>query len=198
MSKDKHKKLYRRQKTNYERRERDYKPLITKVMNSQLFQQKLMSLQSNMFNFAMLLTSNRDDAQDLLQDTTLKALDNQEKFVDNVNFKGWVLTIMRHTFINNYHKVLRTQTVVDQEIDLYNLNLTIESGIDSPDGAYAMAEINKAIEALTDELKVPFSMFLTGYKYNEIADELHLPLGTIKSRIFFARKTLQEKLRDFR
>lgn len=167
-------------------------------MNSQLFQQKLMSLQSNMFNFAMLLTSNRDDAQDLLQDTTLKALDNQEKFVDNVNFKGWVLTIMRHTFINNYHKVLRTQTVVDQEIDLYNLNLTIESGIDSPDGAYAMAEINKAIEALTDELKVPFSMFLTGYKYNEIADELHLPLGTIKSRIFFARKTLQEKLRDFR
>lgn len=172
--------------------------LIIKVMNSQLFQQKLMSLQSNMFNFAMLLTSNRDDAQDLLQDTTLKALDNQEKFVDNVNFKGWVLTIMRHTFINNYHKVLRTQTVVDQEIDLYNLNLTIESGIDSPDGAYAMAEINKAIEALTDELKVPFSMFLTGFKYNEIADELHLPLGTIKSRIFFARKTLQEKLRDFR
>lgn len=167
-------------------------------MNSQLFQQKLMSLQSNMFNFAMLLTSNRDDAQDLLQDTTLKALDNQEKFVDNVNFKGWVLTIMRHTFINNYHKILRTQTVVDQEIDLYNLNLTTESGIDSPDGAYAMAEINKAIEALTDELKVPFSMFLTGFKYNEIADELHLPLGTIKSRIFFARKTLQEKLRDFR
>ncbi len=167
-------------------------------MNSQLFQQKLMSLQSNMFNFAMLLTSNRDDAQDLLQDTTLKALDNQEKFVDNVNFKGWVLTIMRHTFINNYHKVFRTQTVVDQEIDLYNLNLTIEPGIDSPDGAYAMSEIIKAIEALTDELKVPFSMFLTGFKYNEIADELHLPLGTIKSRIFFARKTLQEKLRDFR
>ncbi|MGL5561813.1 MAG: RNA polymerase sigma factor [Tannerellaceae bacterium] len=167
-------------------------------MNAQQFQQKLMSLQSNMMSFAMLLTANRDDAQDLLQDTTLKALDNQEKFVDNVNFKGWVLTIMRHTFINNYHKVLRTQTVVDQEIDLYNLNLTTEASFESPDGAYAMNEINKAIENLNEELKVPFSMFLSGFKYNEIAEELNLPLGTIKSRIFFARKTLQEKLKDFR
>ncbi|MGL6178020.1 MAG: RNA polymerase sigma factor [Tannerellaceae bacterium] len=167
-------------------------------MNAQQFQQKLMSLQGNMMSFALTLTANRDDAEDLLQDTTLKALDNQDKFVDNVNFKGWVLTIMRHTFINNYHKVLRTQTVVDQEIDLYNLNVTNETGFESPDGAYAMNEINKAINNLNDELKIPFSMFLTGYKYNEIANKLDLPLGTIKSRIFFARKTLQDKLRDFR
>lgn len=167
-------------------------------MNAQQFQQKLMSLQGNMMSFALTLTANRDDAEDLLQDTTLKALDNQEKFVDNVNFKGWVLTIMRHTFINNYHKVLRTQTVVDQDIDLYNLNVTTETGFESPDGAYAMNEINKAINNLNDELKIPFSMFLTGYKYNEIADKLDLPLGTIKSRIFFARKTLQDKLKDFR
>ncbi len=167
-------------------------------MNAQQFQQKLMSLQGNMMSFALTLTANRDDAEDLLQDTTLKALDNQEKFVDNVNFKGWVLTIMRHTFINNYHKVLRTQTVVDQDIDLYNLNVTTETGFESPDGAYAMNEITKAINNLNDELKIPFSMFLTGYKYNEIADRLDLPLGTIKSRIFFARKTLQGKLKDFR
>ena len=167
-------------------------------MNAQQFQQKLMSLQGNMMSFALTLTANRDDAEDLLQDTTLKALDNQEKFVDNVNFKGWVLTIMRHTFINNYHKVLRTQTVVDQDIDLYNLNVTTETGFESPDGAYAMNEINKAINNLNDELKIPFSMFHTGYKYNEIADKLDLPLGTIKSRIFFARKTLQGKLKDFR
>ncbi|HAC22868.1 MAG TPA: RNA polymerase subunit sigma, partial [Porphyromonadaceae bacterium] len=73
-----------------------------------------------------------------------------------------------------------------------------ETGFESPDGAYAMNEINKAINNLNDELKIPFSMFLTGYKYNEIADKLDLPLGTIKSRIFFARKTLQGKLKDFR
>ena len=160
-------------------------------MNAQLFQERLMGLQSNMMSFAMMLTANKEDALDLMQDTTLKALDNQDKFIDNVNFKGWVLTIMRHTFINNYHKVLRTQTVVDQEIDLYNLNLSLESGFDSPDGAYAMNEINSAINKLNDDLKIPFSLFLTGYKYNEIAEQLDLPLGTIKSRIFFARKTLQ-------
>lgn len=167
-------------------------------MNAQLFQERLMGLQSNMMSFAMMLTANKEDALDLMQDTTLKALDNQDKFIDNVNFKGWVLTIMRHTFINNYHKVLRTQTVVDQEIDLYNLNLSLESGFESPDGAYAMNEINSAINKLNDDLKIPFSLFLTGYKYNEIAEQLDLPLGTIKSRIFFARKTLQSKLKDFR
>ena len=59
-----------------------------------------MGLQSNLLNFAYILTSNKDDAEDLLQDTTLKALDNEDKYVDNVNFKGWVFTIMRNIFIN--------------------------------------------------------------------------------------------------
>ena len=73
-------------------------------MSSQNFQSKLLDLQSNLLNFAYMLTSNRDDAYDLLQDTTLKALDNEDKYVDNVNFKGWVFTIMRNIFINNYRK----------------------------------------------------------------------------------------------
>ena len=81
-------------------------------MNALQFQKKLLSMQENMMNFALMLTANRDDAQDLMQDTTLKVLDNQEKFVDNINFKGWVLTVMRNIFINNYHKIVRTQTVV--------------------------------------------------------------------------------------
>ena len=144
-------------------------------MNALQFQKKLLSMQENMMNFALMLTANRDDAQDLMQDTTLKVLDNQEKFVDNINFKGWVLTVMRNIFINNYHKIVRTQTVVDQG-----------------------QEITKAINGLNNELKVPFSMFLSGYKYNEIADKLDVPLGTVKSRIFFARQELQKVLKDFR
>ena len=75
-------------------------------MSSKNFQTKLLSLQGNLLNFAYLLTSNRDDAYDLLQDTTLKALDNEDKYVENVNFKGWVFTIMRNIFINNYRKVI--------------------------------------------------------------------------------------------
>ena len=167
-------------------------------MNALQFQKKLLSMQENMMNFALMLTANRDDAQDLMQDTTLKVLDNQEKFVDNINFKVWVLTVMRNIFINNYHKIVRTQTVVDQGVDLYNLDVVNDSGFDSPDGAYQIQEITKAINGLNDELKVPFSMFLSGYKYNEIADKLNVPLGTVKSRIFFARQELQKVLKDFR
>ena len=166
-------------------------------MNGIQFQQKLLSLQENMMNFALMLTANRDDAQDLLQDTTLKVLDNQDKFVDNVNFKGWVLTVMRNIFINNYHKIVRVQTVVDSSADLYNLDVVNDSGFDSPDKAYQIKEITKAINGLNDDLKVPFSMFLSSYKYNEIAEKLNVPLGTVKSRIFFARQELQKRLKDF-
>ena len=127
----------------------------------------------------------------------MNVLDNQEKFVDNINFKGWVLTVMRNIFINNYHKIVRSQTVVDTEIDLYNLNVTRDSGFDSPEGSFQIQEITKAINSLNKELKVPFSMFLSGYKYNEIAEKLDLPLGTVKSRIFFARQELQKILKDF-
>ena len=166
-------------------------------MNGIQFQQKLLSMQENMMNFALMLTANRDDAQDLLQDTTLKVLDNQDKFVDNVNFKGWVLTVMRNIFINNYHKIVRVQTVVDSSADLYNLDVVNDSGFDSPDKAYQIKEITKAINGLNDDLKIPFSMFLSGYKYNEIAEKLNVPLGTVKSRIFFARQELQKRLKDF-
>ncbi len=167
-------------------------------MNATQFQKKILDIQSNMFNFAMMLTANKDDAQDLLQDTTLKALDNQDKYVDNINFKGWVLTIMRNIFINNYRKVVRSQTVIDKTEDLYHLNLSQDSGFDTPEGAYTIKEINQTINALSNDLKIPFSMFLAGYKYNEIAEKLNLPLGTVKSRIFFARQELQDVLKNMR
>lgn len=167
-------------------------------MNTKQFEEKILGIQDNMLNFALMLTGNRDDANDLVQDTTLKALDNQDKYVDNVNFKGWILTIMRNIFINNYRKVVRSQTVIDQTEDLYHLNLSQDSGFDSPDGSYTVKEINKAINNLNDDLKVPFSMYLAGYKYNEIAEKLFVPLGTVKSRIFFARQELQSVLKDMR
>jgi RNA polymerase sigma-70 factor (ECF subfamily) len=125
-------------------------------------------------------------------------LDNQDKYIDNVNFKGWVLTIMRNIFINNYRKIVRSQTIIDQTEDLYHLNLSQDSGFDSPDGTMTVKEINKTITLLNSDLKTPFTLFLAGYKYNEIADRLDLPLGTVKSRIFFARQELQKNLKDMR
>ena len=167
-------------------------------MCSNNFQTKLLSIQSNLLNFAYLLSSNRDDAYDLLQDTTLKALDNEDKYVENVNFKGWVFTIMRNIFINNYRKVVRSATIIDQTEDLYHLNLPQESGLDTPEGAFAAGEINDAINSFSDDYRIPFSMHVAGYKYNEIAEKMNLPLGTVKSRIFFARQRLQKKLQDYK
>ena len=96
-----------------------------KALTVPLFQQRLLELQDNMLNFAYLLTSNNEEAHDLLQDTTLKVLDNQDKYTDNTNFKGWVFTIMRNIFINNYRRLVRNQTMVDQTDDLYHLNLPL-------------------------------------------------------------------------
>ena len=168
------------------------------MTNKNNFQSRLMDLQGNMLNFALMLTSNRDDAQDLLQDTTLKVLDNQEKYAENTNFKGWVFTIMRNIFINNYRRAARTATIVDKTEDLYHLNLSQDSGLDSPEGSYSQSEITNAINEFDDKYRVPFSMHIAGYKYNEIAEEMHLPLGTIKSRIFTARQTLQQRFADYR
>ncbi len=162
------------------------------------FQTKLLGLQKNLLNFAYVLTSNRDDAYDLLQDTTLKALDNEEKYVDNVNFKGWVFTIMRNIFINNYRKTVRSATVIDQTEDLYHLNLPQDSGFETPEGSVAANEITDAINSFSDEYRIPFTMHVAGYKYNEIAEQMNLPLGTVKSRIFFARQRLQGMLKDYR
>ena len=167
-------------------------------MSDSTFKTRLLGLQGNLLNFAYQLTSNREAAQDLVQDTTLKVLDNEEKYVDNVNFKGWVFTIMRNIFINNYRRQVRSATVVDTTEDLYHLNLSQESGLTSPEGSFAAKEISAAINAFSDEYKVPFSMYIAGYKYSEIAEKMSLPLGTVKSRIFFERKRLQETLKDYR
>ncbi len=166
-------------------------------MASAKFQINLMALQANLLNFAYMLTSNRDDAYDLLQDTTLKALDNEEKYAENTNFKGWVFTIMRNIFINNYRRNVRSATIVDTTDNLYHLNLSQESRFESPEETYCAAEITDAINEFADEYRIPFSMHVAGYKYNEIAEHMHLPLGTVKSRIFFARKKLQERFADY-
>jgi RNA polymerase sigma-70 factor (ECF subfamily) len=120
------------------------------------------------------------------------------KYVDNVNFKGWVFTIMRNIFINNYRRQVRSATIVDQSEDLYHLNLSQESGLDTPEGSFAAKEISAAINGFAPEYKVPFTMYIAGYKYSEIAEKMDLPLGTVKSRIFFARKRLQTMLKDYR
>jgi RNA polymerase sigma-70 factor (ECF subfamily) len=157
-----------------------------------------MKLQSNLLNFAYMLTSNRDDAFDLLQDTTLKALDNEDKYDDSNNFKGWIFTIMRNTFINNYRRGLNASVVPNTQDNLYHLNILQDSKHEAPEESVHAKEIAEAINSFSDEYRIPFSMHVAGYKYNEIAEHMHLPLGTVKSRIYFTRRKLQQRFSDYR
>ena len=168
------------------------------MSSKESFKERLLGLQGNLMSFAYQLTTNKEEAEDLLQDTTLKALTNEDKFADDTNLKGWIFTIMRNIFINNYRQTVRKATILDQTDDLYHLNISQESGLITPESSYSVKEITQAINSFNDEYRVPFSMHIAGYKYSEIAQHLDLPLGTVKSRIFFARQRLQIILKDFR
>ena len=168
------------------------------MSNKANFERSVLGMQGNLMSFALKLTLDKDEAHDLVQDTTLKALRNEEKYVENTNFKGWMLTIMRNIFINNYRKAARENTSVDVSEDLFHINLCQESGLETPDGAYACNEISTLIANFPAEYRQPFSMHVAGYKYEEIAEKLNMPLGTVKSKIFFTRKKLREILTDYR
>ena len=166
-------------------------------MNTYSFRKDLLAVQEELLRFAYKLTADKEEANDLLQETSLKALDNEDKYEPETNFKGWMYTIMRNIFINNYRKIVREQTFVDQTDNLYHLNMPQDSGFASTEGAYDLKEMHRIVNSLPRDYKVPFSMHVSGFKYREIADRLRLPLGTVKSRIFFTRQKLQEELRDF-
>ncbi len=157
----------------------------------------LIGMQKSLFNFAYSLTMNRDDAQDLLQATSLKVLSNVEKLVHYENLNGWMYTIMRNIFINDYHRNVNRRTVYDNEDETIMKSVANGPSDDTPESLYNVKEINKAIDNLSKEYRVPFSLYLAGYKYQEIADEMHLPIGTIKSRIYMTRQQLQSRLRDY-
>ena len=167
-------------------------------MRTANFAQDLLSVQTELLNFAYKLTADREEANDLLQETSLKALDNEDKYTAETNFKGWIYTIMRNIFINNYRKALRDQTYVDQTDNQFYLNQNIDIEGDSTEGSYDLKEMRRIVNALPKEYRIPFSMYVSGFKYREIADKLGLPLGTVKSRIYFTRQKLQEQLKDFR
>ncbi len=162
------------------------------------FNSQLSNLQDNLKGFALSLTSNPNEAQDLLQETFLKALRYKSQFEEKTNLKAWAYTIMKNTFINNYRRTVKQNTTFDSTKDLYFLNSRQDSGLVTPESKFSTDEILKAISELEDDYKKPFEMHIEGYKYKEIADELELPIGTVKSRIFFTRKKLMHVLRDFR
>ncbi|AUI45933.1 RNA polymerase sigma factor [Bacteroides fragilis] len=158
---------------------------------------KIVAMQPELEHFAYKLTADRESANDLVQDCLLKALDNKEKFVHTQNFKGWMYTIMRNIFINNYRKSLREVDMTDSTYNLYAQTMTEGEEGNRFETIYDLKELYKVINAVPEELKKPFLMFVAGFKYREIAEKMDLPVGTIKSRLFLIRKRLQQDLKDF-
>ena len=164
-------------------------------MSTVEFTTALVDLEPNLERFAYSLTANPEDARDLLQETYLKALIYKDKFEDNTNIKAWTFTIMKNTFINNYRKAVKQRTTFDSSDNQFLINGRAYD--ESPESNYSHSEINRKIEALDDEFRIPFQMHTSGFKYKEIADKLNLKIGTVKSRIFFSRQKLMNALPDY-
>lgn len=157
------------------------------------FNNRFYALQAVLNNFALNLTKNIQDAEDLFQETALRALKNKDKFRPGTNFKAWSFTIMKNIFINNYRKKMKKNTIIDGTDNMYFINSGAIVKNDA-ESNILMKELFEMIENLEDALKIPFQLHFEGFKYQEIADQLELPLGTVKSRIFFARKLLKQKI----
>ena len=144
--------------------------------------------------FAVNLTKDSEAANDLFQETLYKALANQEKYNVGTNIKAWLFTIMRNIFINDYRRKAKQKTVFDNSANDYLINLKQASVSNAAESSLRMKEIAEAVHQLPEIFKTPFRLYFDGYKYQEIADVLTEPLGTVKSRIHFARKLLKERL----
>jgi RNA polymerase sigma-70 factor (ECF subfamily) len=147
--------------------------------------------------FAITLTRDNETAKDLLQETMFRAFANREKYNAGTNIKAWLYTIMRNIFINDYRRKAKQNTVLDNSINEFLINSNQLSVTNAAESNLKMKEIQQAVYQLPDIFRNPFMLYFDGYKYNEIADLLKEPLGTIKSRIHFARKLLKEQLTRF-
>ncbi len=167
-------------------------------MKNLTFKTELIRFQEELYRFAYKLTTDYDQANDLLQETSLKALDNEDKFQPHTNMKSWLYTIMRNLFINNYHKVARNSICEEEEERQQQSALMTECDLNYIEKSYDLKEMWKIVNELPKDMKVPFSLHASGFKYREIASMLDIPIGTIKSRIYVTRLRLKNELKDFR
>jgi RNA polymerase sigma-70 factor (ECF subfamily) len=159
-------------------------------------QEQLDAIGGSLRAFSLKLTGNSVDAEDLYQDTALRIITNADKYRQGTNFKAWAVTIMRNIFINNYRKKVRRNMIIDQTPNNYYINSSDRVVENDGENNMGFNELMKMVDALPDDFRQPFMMAYEGFKYDEIAEELGSPLGTIKSRIFFARKKLQKMYQE--
>ncbi|MBK7336094.1 MAG: RNA polymerase sigma factor [Saprospirales bacterium] len=161
-------------------------------MSNLEFNTQFKNLSSMLQAFAYNLTKNTEDAKDLFQETAYRAMTNRDKFHPGTNLKAWLFTIMKNIFINNYRKKVKANTIMDSTENLFYINSGATTISNAGDSNIMVKELTQMVDGLEESIRIPFMMHYQGFKYQEIADHFDLPLGTVKSRIFFARKELKE------
>ncbi|WP_170110398.1 RNA polymerase sigma factor [Flavilitoribacter nigricans] len=164
-------------------------------MSETEFTYKFNTLSHYLRSFAYKLTRDSHLAEDLFQDTALRAFNNQDKFVKSTNMKAWLSTIMKNTFINNFRRKQRWSKVIIQTDENYLMENESKAVWNKGEEKVSGEALEQLVNDLDEGMRVPFLMMLQGFKYHEIADRMELPLGTIKSRIFMARRQLKEQIK---
>jgi len=149
-------------------------------------------------NYGLQLTSNNERANDLAQETVLKAIRYENQFEKGTNLKGWLFTIMKNTFINDYRRNIKRNTFLDSSDNSFFINSSTVKVSNGGELRFIREDLENAIERLPKDIKYVFTKNMEGYKYHEIAEELNIPIGTVKTRIFMARKMLKKMLWEYK
>lgn len=161
-------------------------------MTTTEFNKELFPVKDRLFRYSYKLTQNIENARDLFQETLFKALKNKKSFKTGTNFVSWMYTIMKNQFINEYRRTKRIREVFKTNSPQgLSFEMTTEN---TGESTIMMKELSAMVDSLPQDLKVPFTMNYQGFRYQEIAEELNIPIGTVKSRIHFARKKLQGQI----
>lgn len=164
-------------------------------MTTAEFKKRVIEVVDHLRPIALNLTRDENDANDLAQETMYKALSNQEKFKTGTNLQAWLYTIMKNIFINDYRRQRKRGAIINNTENYQGLETAEKEWTNEGEQSMNMQDINQALGKISNAYSYPFLKHFEGYKYDEIADELELPVGTVKSRIHLARKQLQTRLR---
>jgi len=167
-------------------------------MTATLISQDLLALQDNLLRFAYRLTADADEARDLVQETSLRCLENADKFAEGTNFAAWITTLMRNIFINSYRRIVSHGILLELQPELYQpVADSGDEGRDTIPGCLVMADIRRCLARCPRSIRDPFVLYASGWQYDEIAARMNIPLGTVKSRIFMARRKLRAGLAEY-
>ncbi len=147
--------------------------------------------------FAITLTRDSEAAKDLFQETLFRALANKDKYNVGTNIKAWLYTIMRNIFINNYRRKSKQNTIFDNTPNEFLLNQSMSVEANNAESNLRVKDIQEAVHNLPEIFRNPFLLYFDGFKYHEISKMMDEPLGTIKSRIHFARKLLKTQINRY-